>query len=204
VICGFADATGQFLPLVCLINCTRTVDAVADLLGVDRVRALDLAANAEPGAGGLLLEPYFGGERTPNLPLAHGTLHGMSLENLRPELLLRAALDGVAAGLAYAVDHLRGFGIDGDGIDLVGGGARHIAWQQAIADATGLPVTVRGGSEHAARGAAIQIAALLRGGDIADLAARWRPEPIAEIAPRDGLRTQFRLTERQDLAAQQA
>lgn len=204
VICGFADATGRFLPLVCLINCTRTVDAIADLLGVDRVRALDLAAEAAPGAGGLLLEPYFGGERTPNLPLAHGTLHGMSLENLRPDLLIRAALDGVAAGLAYAVDHLRGFGITGDAIDLVGGGARHIAWQQAIADATGLPVTVRGGSEHAARGAAIQIAAILRNEAIAGLAATWRPAPVAEIAPRSGLRDQFRLAERQELAAKQA
>lgn len=203
VICGFADATGRFLPLVCLINCTRTADAMAELLGLDRVQALDLAAGVEPGAGGLLLEPYFGGERTPNLPNANGTLHGMTLENLLPPLLVRAAIDGVAAGLAYSVDHLRGFGIHGDSIDLVGGGARHIAWQQAIADATGLPVTVRGGAEHAARGAAIQIAAIIRNEPIATLAARWRPPVIATIEPRAGMRERFRLEERQRLAEAQ-
>lgn len=203
VVCGFADASGRFLPLVCLINCTRTVEAMAGLVGLDLREALDLAASIEPGAGGLLLEPYFGGERTPNLPHANGTLHGMTLENLQPALLVRAALDGVAAGLAYAVDHLRSFGIHGETIDLVGGGARHIAWQQAIADATGLPVTVRGGAEHAARGAAIQIAAILRREPIAELAARWRPPVIATIAPRAGMRERFRLEERQKLAEAQ-
>jgi xylulokinase len=203
VVCGFADASGRFLPLVCLINCTRTVDAMAELLGLDRIAALDLASTIEPGAGGLLLEPYFGGERTPNLPRTNGTLHGMTLENLKPGPLVRSALDGVAAGLAYAVEHLRSFGIHGDAIDLVGGGARHIAWQQAIADATGLTVTVRGGSEHAARGAAIQIAAIVRGESIADLAARWRPPVVATIEPRHGLRERFRLAERLELAEAQ-
>lgn len=203
VVCGFADASGRFLPLVCLINCTRTVDAMAGLLGLDRTAALDLAAGIEPGAGGLLLEPYFGGERTPNLPDANGTLHGMTLENLQPGTLVRAALDGVAAGLAYAVDHLRSFGIHGETIDLVGGGARHIAWQQAIADSTGLVITVRGGAEHAARGAAIQIAAIVRNEPIAELAARWRPPVLATIAPRPGMRERFRLEERQTLAEAQ-
>lgn len=203
VVCGFADASGRFLPLVCLINCTRTVDVTAALLGLDRATALDFAASVEPGAGGLLLEPYFGGERTPNLPHANGTLHGMTLDNLLPANLIRAALDGVAAGLAYSVDHLRSFGIHGDSIDLVGGGARHIAWQQAIADATGLPVTVRGGAEHAARGAAIQIAAILRNEPISELAARWRPPVIATITPRSGMRERFRLPERQALAEAQ-
>jgi xylulokinase len=176
---------------------------VATLVGLDRIDALDQAARVEPGAGGLLLEPYFGGERTPNLPHANGTLHGMTLENLQPANLMRAAIDGVAAGLAYAVDHLRGFGIDGGAIDLVGGGARHIAWQQAIADATQLPVTVRGGAEHAARGAAMQIAAIVRNEPIATLAARWRPPVIATIAPRAGMRERFRLDERQALAEAQ-
>jgi xylulokinase len=203
VICGFADASGQFLPLVCLINCTRTLDATATLVGLDRTEALDLAAQVEPGAGGLLLEPYFGGERTPNLPHASGTLHGMTLENLQPANLVRAAIDGVAAGLAYAVDHLRGFGIHGDAIDLVGGGARHVAWQQAIADATQLPITVRGGTEHAARGAAIQIAAILRDEPIATLAAAWRPPIIATIVPRAGMRERFHLEARRALAKAQ-
>jgi xylulokinase len=202
VISGYADATGRFLPLVCLINCTRTVDAMARLAGLEPVAALDLAATVEPGAGGLLLEPYFGGERTPNLPGATGTLRGMQLDNLTPANLVRAALDGVAAGLAYGIRCLRDAGIPGETIALVGGGSRHVAWQQAIADATGLPVEVRGGREHAARGAAMQIAAILRNEPVSRLAAAWRPPLLATIAPRSGMRERFRLDERLALATE--
>jgi xylulokinase len=201
VICGFADATGRFMPLVCLINCTRTVDAVIELFGLDRRAALDAAANAPLGASGLLMEPYFGGERTPILPDATGTLHGMTLDNLKPELLVRAALEGVAAGLAYGTDHLARSGITANSIALVGGGSTHPAWQQAIADATGLPVQVRGGREHAGRGAALQAAAIVRQESLSELVARWRPEVLATIDPRPGSRSAFRLDERRDLIA---
>ncbi len=200
-ICGFADATGRFLPLVCLINCTRVVDAIAAAVGLDREAALDLAAATSPGAHGLLLEPWFGGERTPDLPDAHGALHGMTLDNLTPATFVRAALDAVAAGLAYAIDRLRAFGIDAPVVTLVGGGAQHPAWQQAIADATGLPVRVRGGREHAARGAAMQVAAIVRGEPLPDLVARWQAPVVATATPRPGMRDAFRLPERAALVA---
>src|SRR5262249_57503653 len=31
-VCGFADATGRFLPLACMLNCTRVFDTIANLL----------------------------------------------------------------------------------------------------------------------------------------------------------------------------
>ena len=43
-VAGFADATGRFLPLACMLNCTRVVDTVAGLFGLPREVALDLAA----------------------------------------------------------------------------------------------------------------------------------------------------------------
>jgi xylulokinase len=201
VICGFADATGQHLPLVCQINCTRTVDAVARLCGLEPVAALDLAATVEPGADGLLLEPWFGGERTPNLPDASAVLHGMTLDNLSPERFVRSAIDAVAAGLAYGVGRLRAAGIEGNAISLVGGGSRHIAWQQAIADAAGLPVHVRGGREHAARGAAIQVGAIVKGIPIDTLSDAWKPPVLEIIQPRPEYRAAFRSTERHALIA---
>ena len=201
-ICGFADATGRFMPLVCLINCTRSVDAVIELFGLDRRAALDAAARAPLGANGLLMEPYFGGERTPILPDATGALHGMTLDNLKPDLMMRAALEGVAAGLAYGTDHLAESGIPATSIALVGGGSTHPAWQQAIADATGLPVHVRGGREHAGRGAALQAAAIVRQESLSELVARWRPEILATIEPRPGSREAFRLDERRELIEQ--
>ena len=198
-VCGFADATGRFLPLACMLNCTRVVDRVGDLLGIERVAALDRAATEEPGAEGLLLVPYLAGERTPDLPLATGSLLGVNATNLRPETFLRAAVDGVAAGLAYLVEAMERLGIRKPVVTLVGGGSQHPAWQQAIADATGLPVSVRGGHEHVARGAATQIAAIVRGEPLRDLVAAWRPHVTHQVGPRPELRERFQLARRRAL-----
>lgn len=195
-VCGFADATGQFLPLACLINCTRVVDQVAAMLGIGREEALRRAEAVEPGAGGMTMVPYLGGERTPNRPIARGSFTGLTMENMAPDTMLRAALDGVAASLAYCVDALGGLGISAPAVTLTGGGAAHPAWQQAIADATGLPVVVRAGREHAARGAATQIAAVVRGEQVGALSHAWRPAIASEVLPRNGMRERFKMGDR--------
>jgi xylulokinase len=200
-VAGFADATGRFLPLACMLNCTRVVDTVAAMLGIELLDALDRAGAVAPGAGGLLLLPYLGGERTPNLPSATGSLYGLTADNTSPDLMLRAAVDGVAAGIAYCIDALDRLGVSAPLITLVGGGSRHPTWQQAIADATGLPVAVRSGSEHVARGAAIQAAATVRGETVAALAEAWRPEIVAECQPCPDTRAAFRLEDRRELIA---
>jgi xylulokinase len=196
-VCGFADATGRYLPLTCMLNCTRVVDDVARLTGLALVDALDRAGELEPGADGLLLTPYFAGERTPNLPRATGSLLGIDLANLQPGLLARAAVDGVAAGLAYCLAALRRLDIDAPEIVLVGGGSAHPTWQQAIADATQLPVTVLGGKEHVAIGAAMQAAAIASGEPVIELSDRWRPEVAAIARPRAEFADRFRMDERQ-------
>ncbi|MDI3279592.1 FGGY-family carbohydrate kinase, partial [Arthrobacter sp. AL08] len=73
-VAGFADATGNFLPLVCTLNASRVLDATARLLSIDLAELSRLALSAPAGAGGLVLVPYFEGERTPNLPDATGSL----------------------------------------------------------------------------------------------------------------------------------
>jgi xylulokinase len=201
-VAGFADATGRFMPLACMLNCTRVLDTIAAMLGVARSDALDRAGSVAPGASGLLLLPYFGGERTPNLPTATGSISGLTATTATPDLLLRGALDGVAAGIAYCVEALARLGITAPAATLTGGGSAHRAWQQAIADATGLPVTVRGGGEHAARGMALQAAAIARNEPIVEVITRWRPPVIAEIEPRPGAREGFALTQRGDLIAE--
>lgn len=201
-VAGFADATGRFLPLTCMLNCTRVLDATADVLGIDRLAALDLAGAVEPGAGGLLLLPYLAGERTPNLPRATGSILGMAQSAMRPDLLLRAAVDGVAAGIGYCVEALSLSGVQRSRATLVGGGAQHATWRQAIADVTGLPVQVRSGGEHVALGAALQIAAIVREEPLAELAARWRPPVVFEVEPRPDHRAGFNLDRRRELIAQ--
>jgi xylulokinase len=198
-VAGFADATGRFLPLACMLNCTRVVDSVATLVGMPRAAALDRAAMVAPGADGLLLMPYLAGERTPNLPDARGSLDGLTVGNGTPDLLVRAALDGVAAGLAYCVEAFDRLGIRAPAVTLVGGGSQHPAWRQAIADATGLPVLVRGGAEHAARGAAMQALTIARGEPLDAVLARFRPELTARVEPRPEHRAAFRLDERRQI-----
>ena len=198
-VCGFADATGRYLPLACMINCTQVVDTVAAAVGLDRDAALSAVDDLAPGAGGLLLLPYFGGERTPNLPRATGQILGLTGENVSGPQFVRAALDGVAAGIAYCVDALHRNGVTADRATLVGGGSSSPVWQQAIADATGLPIAVRSGSEHAALGMAAQAAAIATGRTTEDLSRAWRPPVVAQITPDVATQAAFRLEERRDL-----
>ena len=198
-VCGFADATGRYLPLACMLNCTRVVDDIAKLTGMSLLDALDRAGSVEPGADGLLLTPYFGGERTPNLPNATGSIVGIEMTNLDSTQLERAAVDGVAAGLAYCLAALRRLNIDEPAIKLVGGGSAHPTWQQAIADATQLPVTVLGKTEHVAFGAAIQAAAVATGVPVIEISDRWRPDVAASAQPRAEFADRFRMEERQAL-----
>ncbi|MDQ3779161.1 MAG: xylulokinase [Chloroflexota bacterium] len=202
-VCGFADATGRFLPLTCMLNCTRVVDIMAKLLGMARREVLDRVGALPPGADGLIMLPYLAGERTPNLPDASGMIHGVTMANATAEALVRAAVDGVAAGLAYCVQALARLGLTAPSITLTGGGSAHPTWRQAIADATGLPVSVREGSEHAARGAALQAAAVVRGESVADAVARWRPAVMAEVPPRLEMQAAFALDARRHLIRQQ-
>jgi xylulokinase len=200
-VAGFADATGRFMPLACMLNCTRVVDTIAAMLGIERAEALERAGAVAPGAGGLLLLPYLAGERTPNLPTATGTITGLTAATATPDLLLRAAVDGVAAGLAYCVEALARLGVTAPAITLTGGGSAHPTWRHAIADATGLPVTVRAGGEHAARGAAMQAAAIVRGESIDAVVARWRPAVTAVAPPRLERREAFALDARRRMIA---
>jgi xylulokinase len=147
----------------------------------------------------MILLPYFGGERTPNLPHATGMLSGLTTDTATPDTMVRAALDGVVAGLAYCVDALAGCGITAPRITLVGGGAMHPVWQQAVADATGLPVEIRAGTEHAARGAGVQAASLARGESIVGVAKQWRPPVVTEVPSRQAMRDAFALEARRHM-----
>jgi xylulokinase len=163
LVAGFADATGYFLPLACTLNASRVLDATARVLGVDHFELSSLALSAPPGAAGLVLVPYFEGERTPNLPDATGSLHGMTLANYTPANLARAAVEGVACSLADGLKALTDLGITVRRVLLIGGGARSEAVQHVVAAVFGLPVSVPEPGEYVADGAARQAAGALLG-----------------------------------------
>jgi len=202
LVCGFADATGRFLPLACTLNAARVLDVTARMLGVGADALSDLALAAAAGAGGLVLLPYLDGERTPNRPAANGVLRGLTTSNATPENLARAAVEGVLCSLADAVDCLRPCGISPARIVLTGGAARSAA-VRAIAPAVfGLPVAVPEAAEYVALGAARQAAWALAGG-AGPPSWPGRPSVTYEAAATPGVREQYAAL-RDDAAAWQA
>ncbi|MFX1820998.1 FGGY-family carbohydrate kinase [Pseudarthrobacter sp. CC4] len=163
LVAGFADASGNYLPLVCTLNATRVFDATAALLDISIAEFNELALSAGPGAGGLTLVPYFDGERTPNLPDATGSLHGITRGNYTPANLARAAVEGVVCSLADGLAALQQQGVQARRIILVGGGAQSAAVQEAAAQLLGISITVPRPGEYVADGAARQAAAALTG-----------------------------------------
>jgi xylulokinase len=161
IVAGFADATGHFLPLACTLNGARVLDAMARLLGVDHQELAGLALGAEAGSDGLVLVPFFEGERTPNLPSATGELHGATLANLTPGNLARASVEGLAGLLGSAMSGMRRHGAHISRVTLVGGGARSEAFRQIAASTWGVPVLVPEPGEDVADGAARQAAWVL-------------------------------------------
>lgn len=157
-VATFCGSSGGWLPLICTMNLTSACALVQDLLQLDLSAFSELAAQAPVGADGLLLLPFFNGERVPALPEASASLHGMTSSNLTRANLCRAVLEGTCFSLRYGLDLLRASGLQGQEIRLVGGAAKSPLWRQTLADLLGLPVVCPRQTEAAALGAAIQAA----------------------------------------------
>jgi xylulokinase len=183
-VAGFADASGAYLPLVATLNAARVLDAIAALLGVDHEGLGRLALEAGPGAGGLVLQPYFEGERTPNLPDATATLFGMTLASTSRAGLARAAIEGMLCGLADGLDAVRAAGVDARRILLIGGAAQNPAVASIAAQVFDVPVVVPDPGEYVALGAGVQAGWALDGNrpewPVA-IAAEPASDPRAEI-----------------------
>jgi xylulokinase len=162
-VAGFADAGGAFLPLVATLNAARILDAIARLLAVDHDELGRLALAAAPGAGGLVLQPYFEGERTPNLPDATATLFGMTLASTTRESLARAAIEGMLCALADGLDAIERLGVSASRVLIIGGAAQNPAVAAIAAQVFPVPVAVPQPGEYVALGAAAQAAWALTG-----------------------------------------
>lgn len=162
-VAGFADAAGGFLPLIATLNAARILDCVGALLAADADELARLALTAEPGCDGLVLVPYFEGERTPNLPGATASLLGMTLLSTSRTNLARAAIEGMLCGLADGFDAVRSIGMTAERLLLIGGAAQNAAVQAIAAQVFELPVIVPAPAEYVAAGAARQAALALTG-----------------------------------------
>ena len=188
-VAGFADAAGNYLPLVATLNAARILDAIAGLLGVDHTELGRLALEAQPGSAGAVFQPYLEGERTPNLPDATGTLFGMTLASTTRENLARAAIEGMLCGLADGLDAVRAQGVEATRLLLVGGAAQNIAVSSIAAQVFNVPVVVPEPGEYVAAGAAAQAAWAVTG-ERPDWAIAVHAEPAVDFQP--VIREQYR------------
>ena len=153
---AFCSSTGGWLPLICTMNCTVATESVARAFGFSTRDGDAVMADTAPGAAGLVMLPFLNGERTPDLPFARGSLHGMDLGNLTRGNLYRAAMEGASYALRNGYDTWLAAGLRFDAIRLTGGGSHSAAWRQMVADMFELPVQVPAQAEGAAFGAALQ------------------------------------------------
>jgi xylulokinase len=188
LVAAFCSSTGGWLPLVCTMNCTVATELTRALLQVP-VSDLDgLAGAAPPGCEGLLTLPFYGGERTPNLPNAKGVLLGVTAQNYRAPYLVRSAMEGALYALRFGQDAFAALGARPSQIRLTGGGSQSRVWQQLAADIFGCGVIVPDVKETAAFGAALQALWMLehaRGASptIEDIVDRHVPGAGTEVRP---------------------
>lgn len=120
----------------------------------DFPQLLSEAETSGVGARGLLMLPYFAGERTPVMdPHARGLVAGLTLSHTRGDLY-RAALEATALGVRHNVDTMVEAGARIKRVVAVGGGTQGGLWTQIVSDVTGLAQVIPSQTIGASYGAA--------------------------------------------------
>ncbi len=136
-----------------------------------------LAQEAEvspPGAKGLLLLPYFSGERTPiHDTNASGTFFGLNLTHTRGDMY-RALLEGIAYGTCHVLRTYKQVGETPLRLLAVGGGTKNRLWLQATSDIGGLDQIICENTFGASFGNAFLAACAIGAAKPEDI-DRWNP-----------------------------
>jgi xylulokinase len=151
----FRAVGGGYYRLAAAQNVGTTLDWVRNVLDVSWQHMYDTARRPwRPGTP--LFLPYLTQERWD--AAATGTWAGLTLAQQRDDLL-RAALEGVAFLLRNRLEDLRAAGRHPQSAIIGGGGTRHPAWRQLLADVLGLPLHPAPTTWLSATGAAMIAAA---------------------------------------------
>ena len=136
-------APGSFTRAAGMAASGAITDWFRDLVQAPIETLLDEAAALGHGPSGLLMLPYFAGERTPLFdPQACGLVMGLTLRHGRGHLY-RAILEGTAFATRHILETM--YGEEDDArprIRAVGGGTRSELWLQIVSDIVGLPQEV--------------------------------------------------------------
>ena len=150
----YHDLPGRFLLNGCMVASGLLAKWFANVFapeldgGEGRYARLDTEAEATPpGADGLVILPYFLGEKTPIFDAeARGMISGLTLGHGRGHLF-RAVLEAVAYGFRHHVDVLVEGGHPIRSVRIMDGGARSALWRQIVADVLGRPIEYAPGAD---------------------------------------------------------
>ena len=179
---GMWTTVGTHPDQPCVSGGTATSGAVTDwlrrLVDADWPTMLAEADASGVGAHGLLMLPYFAGERTPIAdPDARGVIAGLTVRHTRGDLY-RATLEATAFAVRHNIETLRAAGVPVRELVGAGGGLLGRLWPRIVTDVTGLPQTIPSVTVGASYGSAFLAAALVTAVDI----AVWNP-PASVIEP---------------------
>lgn len=153
-------------------------DWLRQLTGAAYEKLTEEARAAGPGAAGLVMLPYFAGERTPLFdPDARGLVLGLTLHHGRGHLY-RAALEGTAFGVRHNLEEMHAAGGTARRLVAVGGGTKGGLWTQIVSDVLGRPQVMPSVTIGACYGDALLAA---RATGLSD-GAGWNP-PAATVEP---------------------
>jgi xylulokinase len=155
-IAAFCDSTNRWLPLLCTMNVTVATEMVREDFGWSHEKYAAESSRIAAGSSGLLLLPYFEGERTPNVADGTGVWFGVNKKTFEAGHFARAAMEGVTLGMNYGLRRLAELGVKPTQIRATGGGAKSKVWRQIMADVFDAEVVTLKVSEGAAYGAALQ------------------------------------------------
>jgi xylulokinase len=158
-----------------------------DIVGQDFETLIGEASRTPPGAGGLVVLPYFGVARSPIFdPMARGVILGLTLSHGRGHLY-RALLEGSAYEVRHNLEVMEAAGVAPEQLTAVGGGTKSDLWTQVVSDVTGLRQVIPAVTIGASYGDA------MLAGDGASLVApeaRWNA-PAETLQPDPGARARY-------------
>ncbi len=166
---------GSFTLAAGMATSGAVTDWLRRLVGRDYGDLVADAVAVPAGSRGLLMLPYFAGERTPLFdPDARGVLAGLTTAHGAPEIY-RAALEGIAYGVRHNLEAMAEAGGAAGRLVAVGGGTRGGLWTRIVSDVTGLPQQIPAETIGACLGDAL-LAAEATGVEVDPV----RGNPIAE------------------------
>jgi len=155
-LAAFCSSTGGWLPLLCTMNCTVASEEFRAMFGLDLQTFGSEAEKSPVGAEGIIVLPFFHGERTPNLPNGRASINGITAANFKRENLFRTAFESAIFGMRIGLEGFNELGFKAKEIRLTGGGSKSQLWRTIAANVMNLPVRIPAGTEAAAMGGAIQ------------------------------------------------